>query len=106
MQDRCQAVDGGGEPVWHPGGKELFFRQGDRMMSVPFDPEGDLRPAGATQRTKLPFDVAQVRIADLPVPSMNAAQSIQGKVAGVQVVQGSGRPGGSGFSLKIAGCDV
>ncbi len=49
--------------------------------------------AGATQRTKLPFDVAQVRIADLPVPSMNAAQSIQGKVAGVQVVQGSGRPG-------------
>jgi len=49
--------------------------------------------AGATQRTKLPFDVAQVRIADLPVPQMNAAQSIQGKVAGVQVVQGSGRPG-------------
>jgi len=49
--------------------------------------------AGATQRTKLPFDVAQVRIADLPVPSMNAAQSIAGKVAGVQVVQGSGRPG-------------
>ncbi|MFC1575791.1 carboxypeptidase-like regulatory domain-containing protein, partial [Gemmatimonadota bacterium] len=49
--------------------------------------------AGATQRTKLPFDVAQIRVADLPVPSMNAAQSIQGKVAGAQVVQGSGRPG-------------
>ncbi len=49
--------------------------------------------AGATQRTKLPFEVAQIRVADLPVPSMNAAQSIQGKVAGVQVVQGSGRPG-------------
>jgi TonB-linked SusC/RagA family outer membrane protein len=49
--------------------------------------------AGATQRTKLPFDVAQVRIADLPVPSMSAGGSIQGKVAGVQVVQGSGRPG-------------
>jgi len=49
--------------------------------------------AGATQRTKLPFDVAQVRIADLPVPSMSAGQSIQGKVAGVQVVHGSGRPG-------------
>lgn len=48
---------------------------------------------GATQRTKLPFDVAQVRVADLPVPSVNAAQSIQGKVAGVQVVQASGRPG-------------
>ena len=49
--------------------------------------------AGATQRTKLPFDVAQVRMADLPVPSMNAAQAIQGKVAGATVVQGSGRPG-------------
>jgi TonB-linked SusC/RagA family outer membrane protein len=49
--------------------------------------------AGATQRTKLPFDVAQVRVADLPVPSVNAAQSIQGKVAGVQVVGSSGRPG-------------
>ena len=49
--------------------------------------------AGATQRTKLPFDVAQVRAADLPVPSMNAAQSLQGKVAGTTVVMGSGRPG-------------
>ena len=49
--------------------------------------------AGATQRTKLPFDVAQIRVADLPVPSVNAAQAIQGKVAGVQVVANSGRPG-------------
>jgi len=49
--------------------------------------------AGATQRTKLPFDVAQIRVADLPVPSVNAAQAILGKVAGVQVVSNSGRPG-------------
>ena len=49
--------------------------------------------AGATQRTKLPFDVAQVRVADMPVPSVNAALSIQGKVAGATVVSGSGRPG-------------
>jgi TonB-linked SusC/RagA family outer membrane protein len=49
--------------------------------------------AGATQRTKLPFDVAQIRMADLPVPSMNAAQSLQGKVAGATVHMGSGRPG-------------
>ena len=49
--------------------------------------------AGATQRTKLPFDVAQVRVADLPVPSYSMASSIQGKVAGAQVVSGSGRPG-------------
>ncbi|MFH1763475.1 MAG: SusC/RagA family TonB-linked outer membrane protein [Gemmatimonadota bacterium] len=48
---------------------------------------------GSTQRTKLPFDVVQVRVADLPVPSVNAAQSLQGKVAGVQVVQEGGIPG-------------
>ncbi len=49
--------------------------------------------AGATQRTKLPFDVAQVRIGDLPIPTANAASTLQGKVAGAQVVAGSGRPG-------------
>jgi TonB-linked SusC/RagA family outer membrane protein len=37
--------------------------------------------------------VAQIRMADLPVPSMNAAQSLQGKVAGATVHMGSGRPG-------------
>jgi len=48
---------------------------------------------GATQRTKLPFEVAQVRASDIPVPSVNPVQSLQGKVAGAQVVKGSGRPG-------------
>lgn len=48
---------------------------------------------GATQKTKLPFEVTQVRMADLPVPALNPMQSLQGKVAGAQVVQGSGRPG-------------
>jgi TonB-linked SusC/RagA family outer membrane protein len=54
---------------------------------------------GATQRTKLPFDVAQVRVADLPVPSVSAGTSLQGKVAGVQVVEPSGRPGSSASIL-------
>ncbi len=58
--------------------------------------------AGATQRTKLPFDVAQVRVADLPIPSVNAAQAIAGKVAGAQVVQGSSRPG-SAPSILLRG---
>ena len=26
--------DGGGQPVWSPDGKELFFRSGDQMMVV------------------------------------------------------------------------
>jgi TonB-linked SusC/RagA family outer membrane protein len=58
--------------------------------------------AGATQRTKLPFDVTQVRVADLPVPQSNAAQALQGKVAGATVVQGSGRPG-SAPSILLRG---
>ncbi|HKJ92905.1 MAG TPA: carboxypeptidase-like regulatory domain-containing protein, partial [Longimicrobiales bacterium] len=49
--------------------------------------------AGATQKSKVPFDVDQINAAELPVPTVNPASAIQGKVAGVTVVQGSGRPG-------------
>jgi len=49
--------------------------------------------AGATVRAKVPFDITTLNIADLPVPTVSAGQAIQGKVAGAQVVQGSGRPG-------------
>lgn len=49
--------------------------------------------SGATQKTKLPFVVDKVSAANLPVPSMSAGTAIQGKIAGAQVVQGSGRPG-------------
>ncbi|MGD8321278.1 MAG: carboxypeptidase-like regulatory domain-containing protein, partial [Gemmatimonadota bacterium] len=58
--------------------------------------------AGATQRTKLPFDVAQVKGSDIEVPSVNVASSLSGKVAGVTVVQGSGRPG-SAPSILLRG---
>ncbi|MDP2957235.1 MAG: carboxypeptidase-like regulatory domain-containing protein, partial [Longimicrobiales bacterium] len=58
--------------------------------------------AGATQRTKLPFDVAQVKASDIQVPNVNAASSLTGKVAGVTVVQGSGRPG-SAPSILLRG---
>ena len=49
--------------------------------------------AGATQRTKLPFDVAQVRTTDMPVPTPSISQSLSGKVAGHH---GGGRLGPSG----------
>jgi TonB-linked SusC/RagA family outer membrane protein len=58
--------------------------------------------AGATQRTKLPFEVAQVRARDLPVASVNAGSILTGKVAGVTVHQGSGRPG-SAPSMLLRG---
>lgn len=48
---------------------------------------------GETEQAKLPFTVAQVTAADIPVPQASVISSLQGKVAGVTVVQGSGRPG-------------
>ena len=49
--------------------------------------------SGATVRAKVPFDITQVTVADLPVPSVSAGSAIQGKVAGATVFQGSARPG-------------
>src|SRR5688572_12909589 len=49
--------------------------------------------AGAVEERKVPFEVAQVSGEDIVVPPANAASALQGKVAGVTVVQGSGRPG-------------
>ncbi len=57
---------------------------------------------GATQKSKVPFDVDQINTAQLPVPTVNPATAIQGKVAGVTVVQGSGRPG-AGASILLRG---
>jgi len=35
--------EGGGEPVWSPDGRELFYRSGDKMMVVPVDTEPTFR---------------------------------------------------------------
>jgi eukaryotic-like serine/threonine-protein kinase len=35
---------GGSEPRWAPSGRELFYRNGDRMMAVPIDYTPTLRP--------------------------------------------------------------
>ncbi|HEX6630747.1 MAG TPA: SusC/RagA family TonB-linked outer membrane protein [Gemmatimonadaceae bacterium] len=45
-----------------------------------------------TAGTRVPFTVGRVNAAELPVPSTNAVESIQGKMAGVNVVP-SGQPG-------------
>lgn len=49
--------------------------------------------AGETEQRKLAFDVGSVDREVLQVPRIDAGQQIQGKIAGVQVVSGSGRPG-------------
>lgn len=51
---------------------------------------------------KVPFSVGKVSKADLPVPAVSAATTLQGKVAGVRVVRGSGQPG-SGASILLRG---
>jgi len=34
------STDGGGEPVWNPKGRELFYRNGNKMMAVDVTTEG------------------------------------------------------------------
>lgn len=51
---------------------------------------------------KVPFTVGKVTKADLPVPAISAEAAIEGKVAGVRVVRGSGRPG-SGAEVLLRG---
>jgi hypothetical protein len=36
------STDGGYEPVWNRNGEELFYRNGNRMMAVPVQMDGDL----------------------------------------------------------------
>jgi Tol biopolymer transport system component len=40
---RRLSVDGGSEPVWGAGGRELFYRQGTSMMAVTFDAGGRIQ---------------------------------------------------------------
>lgn len=46
-----------------------------------------------TEQRKLPFTVAQVTQADMPVPGANVLNSLQGKVPGATIMTASGRPG-------------
>ena len=46
-----------------------------------------------TEQKKLPFVVAQVSSADMPVPNSNPLAELQGKVTGANIVSASGRPG-------------
>jgi TonB-linked SusC/RagA family outer membrane protein len=58
--------------------------------------------AEQTRGVKLPFVVEKVSMEDIPVPSRNAVETLQGKMAGVHVVRGNGTPGG-GISVQLRG---
>lgn len=49
--------------------------------------------AEGTEKTKVPFTIAQVTAEDMPVPGANAFSQLQGKVAGMQISSSTGRPG-------------
>lgn len=51
--------------------------------------------SGATEQKKLAFTVASVSAEDMPVPGANPLSQLQGKVAGANIVSGTGRPGSS-----------
>jgi TonB-linked SusC/RagA family outer membrane protein len=48
---------------------------------------------GAVEARRVPFSVGTVNAADIQAPPMTAAGALQGQLAGVTVVTGSGRPG-------------
>jgi hypothetical protein len=47
--------DGGSEPVWAPDGRELYFREGTKMMAVPMGGTGHI---GARPRALFDGDFA------------------------------------------------
>lgn len=48
---------------------------------------------GGTERAKVPFTVARVDTADMPVQAVNPLSQLQGKVPGANIASTSGRPG-------------
>ncbi len=58
--------------------------------------------AEQTRGVKVPFVVEKVSMADIPVPAQNAVETIRGKMPGVKIVRGSGRPG-DGVSVLLRG---
>jgi len=53
---------GGGEPVWSPDGKELFYRNGNKMMVVPIQTE----PAFSTGTPQVLFEGSYVKSTVIP----------------------------------------
>ena len=72
-----------------------------RMTTVPLSLEAVVTTGvtDPTSGTRVPFTVGRVEAENSPVPSTNAVETIQGKIAGVTVVP-SGQPG-SGTNIML-----
>jgi len=47
----------------------------------------------AVEKAKVPFAMARLSSADIPIPALDPVTALQGKVAGVRIASTSGRPG-------------
>ena len=57
------STEGGSEPLWAPTGRELFYRNGDKMMAVSLE----TRPAFAVSKSRLLFEAPYAHISsDIP----------------------------------------
>ncbi len=57
------STDGGSEPLWAPSGRELFYRNGDKMMAATLE----MRPAFSVSKSRLVFEAPYAHInGDIP----------------------------------------
>jgi WD40 repeat protein len=68
------STDGGGEPLWNPNGRELFYRSGNKMMAV----EIATQPSFSAGKSKMLF-AGQYQASPSPVPNANFDVSPDGQ---------------------------
>ena len=85
---------------YQPQAKTITLRPGPQTVdfSLAVDPTrlSEVVVTGVTagtEREKVPFTVARVDSADMPVQAVNALSQLQGKVPGANIASTSGRPG-------------
>jgi TonB-linked SusC/RagA family outer membrane protein len=85
---------------YQPGANPITLNAGSQ--TVDFNLKQDLTQlavvvvtgvTGATQQVKLPFTVAHLDSAQMPVTGSNPISQLQGKIPGASIVAASGRPG-------------
>jgi serine/threonine protein kinase/Tol biopolymer transport system component len=68
------STDGGGEQLWNPNGRELFYRSGDKMMAVDITTQ----PSFSAGKPKVLF-AGQYQPSPNPVPNVNYDVSPDGQ---------------------------
>jgi serine/threonine-protein kinase len=83
------SLEGGTEPMWSPTGREIFYRNGDRMMSASVRTQGGFSVGNRTQLFEGPFDIGPSRITSYDVSrdgrTFVMLQAVQGSAQSVFV---------------------